>query len=298
MSLTSTYLTRALSVTAMLMASSAWYAPAFTQSMWFSAALLCLLACILACTYWPQESASPNVVQHDTTLESKRLVESANTLNVTPKAVPMSELARLSSNLASGIGICRTDMDRVSALAKQSSELVAQAASATKDVNGCFESLRGNLQGTAQVFKVLQSRAEEIHGIVTVIKSIARQTNLLAINAAIEASRAGTYGKGFSVVAAEVKSLAARSDEAAAEAGRITQVLSDNCKSADVVVAKTLRLGDEGSEFNNASRRAIQQVEDSAAQRIEVVSSFLNRLDTQVQTSQELDQLVRQHVPT
>ena len=92
-----------------------------------------------------------------------------------------------------------------------------------------------------------------------------------------------------------LKELARQTDEAAAEAGRLTNELSTSCRSADAEVDRTLRVGDEGVGFNNASRHAIQQVEDSAVTRIEIVSAFLKRLDQQVGNSRELDQRVRHH---
>lgn len=294
----STSLLVAMSVVgAGICATGAW-SPAVAQSAWTSALLIALFGLIFILGWRARPVATGRAVIDDEPPLSVLVPlpePVSGGANADASGVSLEDVATLAHRLCEGIEQCRRDMDRVTDLARQSSALVATASGATKDVSACFESLRENLQATALVFKGLQGRADEIGGIVAVIKRIARQTNLLAINAAIEASRAGVYGKGFAVVAAEVKELARQTDEAAAEAGRLTNELSTSCRSADAEVDRTLKVGDEGVGFNNASRHAIQQVEDSAATRIEIVSAFLKRLDQQVLSSQELDQLVRHH---
>ena len=291
-------LVRAVSVLGMAVAALGAWGPAAAPHAWTSGVLMVLLGLVFVFSLLVPGARRPL----DERAAVDRLASSPAPALVPPAAQPPQEalhveaFADLAQRLREGIELCRSDMDRVTELARQSSALVATASGATKDVSACFESLRLNLQATATVFKDLQGRSGQIEGIVAVIKEIARQTNLLAINAAIEASRVGHHGKGFAVVAAEVKNLARRTDEAAAEAGRLTRDLSDCCRSADAEVGKTLRLGDEGVGFNDASRNAIGQVEGSAAKRIEIVSAFLSRLDEQVHRSRDLDKLLRQQI--
>lgn len=294
-------LVRAVSVLGMAVAALGAWGPAVAPHAWTSGLLMVLLGLVFVFSLFVPGARRPL----DERAAVDRLASSPTPALVPPaaqpeqppqEALPVEAFADLAQRLREGIELCRSDMDRVTELARQSSALVATASGATKDVSACFESLRLNLQATATVFKDLQGRSGQIEGIVAVIKEIARQTNLLAINAAIEASRVGHHGKGFAVVAAEVKNLARRTDEAAAEAGRLTRDLSDCCRSADAEVGKTLRLGDEGVGFNDASRNAIGQVEGSAAKRIEIVSAFLSRLDEQVHRSRDLDKLLRQQI--
>jgi methyl-accepting chemotaxis protein len=204
--------------------------------------------------------------------------------------VDWRELLQSAQRMVDGINRCRQDMDRVTALARQSAGQVSAASVAMQDVSKCFESLRVNLLSSAKQFNEFQSRAQEIGNIVGIIKDIARQTSLLAINAAIESSRVGQAGKGFAVVAAEVKDLARRTDEAARSAGKLTDELVSSCALADDDVSRTVRVSDDGVRFNDAAIASLHEVELGAAKRIQIVGEFLAGLDEQVARTQGMFQ--------
>ncbi|OYV75744.1 MAG: hypothetical protein B7Z66_11655 [Chromatiales bacterium 21-64-14] len=91
--------------------------------------------------------------------------------------------------------------------ARQGKELATSGAMVASEAMGGIEALMGKLRTGGEVMGRLQTAAGEIGGVLEIIAGLADQTNLLALNAAIEAARAGEYGRGFSVVAEEVRSL-------------------------------------------------------------------------------------------
>ena len=101
-----------------------------------------------------------------------------------------------------------------------------------------MKAISENMENTARVINGLGKRSQEIGRILEVIEEIADQTNLLALNAAIEAARAGEAGRGFAVVADEVRKLAERSVEATKEIGEVVRQVQQETTAA-VEVARS-----------------------------------------------------------
>ncbi|MGK0290493.1 MAG: ABC-type transporter Mla subunit MlaD [bacterium] len=139
-------------------------------------------------------------------------------------------------------------------------------------------------QGASSVEKTNQSmiRIEEssnkIYGIVNVITEIANQTNLLSLNAAIEAAKAGEYGKGFSVVADEVRSLAERSSSSVVEIRKLVEGGSQNVEEGNAVIQET------GNLLNNI----IEQVSEISNQ----VNSLTSEITIQDQMIKEISSTI------
>ncbi|MCQ4271686.1 methyl-accepting chemotaxis protein [Pseudomonas kuykendallii] len=123
-----------------------------------------------------------------------------------------------------------------------------------------LEQIASALNGTATVIDTLGQRSQEIGGIVGVITSIAEQTNLLALNAAIEAARAGEAGRGFAVVADEVRNLAARTREATEQISGMIGSIQSETSSAISTMEHGRQLMQGGLELNAKVGAALSQI--------------------------------------
>jgi methyl-accepting chemotaxis protein len=140
----------------------------------------------------------------------------------------------------------------VSEAAQRADDVGRTGRKAVDETVTVMGSIREKSESTAESILLLAEQAQAIGEIIGTVNEIAEQTNLLALNAAIEASRAGEQGKGFSVVAGEVKALAEQSKKATAQ---VRQILGDIQKATNQAVMVT----EEGSKSVQSGIRVVHQ---------------------------------------
>jgi methyl-accepting chemotaxis protein len=188
---------------------------------------------------------------------------------ITSMAGAVEEFSATSLNIAD-------NMANTQRLAQENMEQTRIGRHAMQQASSSLEQIAGALGSTASVVNTLGQRSQEIGGIVGVITSIADQTNLLALNAAIEAARAGEQGRGFAVVADEVRSLASRTRQATDEISGMILSIQQETSNAIQTMAQGDTLMTEGLTRNVKVTEALAQIDDqsrSAGQQFAAIST-------------------------
>ncbi|MGD8931058.1 MAG: methyl-accepting chemotaxis protein [Chromatiales bacterium] len=187
-------------------------------------------------------------------------------------ATAMQDLLAAASNVSSNTVQAAKAAEQADLLAKESKQVIAgNIASITN--------LHDSIKSTSLVLKQLQSGSDAIGGIVETIQGISEQTNLLALNAAIEAARAGEQGRGFAVVADEVRELAKRTQDSTME---IEKMIGELQRSAEAAVTTV----ETGKQEAAAGVGHAQQTGEVLEQIVTAISQ-ITQMNNQIATAAE-----------
>jgi methyl-accepting chemotaxis protein len=228
--------------------------------------------------------------------ESSNLLDEGHLLtdNLASKQQAVERIAaatqQMSAGIAEAVRLSQSMLD-TAGRASSSAESGRKAVTATI---GAIETLTGTLQGSRDKVHQMANSTNEIKTVLEVIQSIAEQTNLLALNAAIEAARAGEQGRGFAVVADEVRTLASRTHGSTNEIkqmiARLVQGSQDSVEAVDQCLTQiqtTIGYAKQSDEVLDTIRQQAGQVEQTAQQ-------MTATLQQQDQSSQQIDRSVHQ----
>ena len=169
-----------------------------------------------------------------------------------------------------------------SEVARRTLAVTEQGARAVQNSVSSMDSIREQIQDTSKRIKRLGESSQEIGEIVDLISDITEQTNVLALNAAIQAASAGEAGRGFAVVAEEVQRLAERSAEATKQIGMLVKTIQGDTQDAVTAMEKSTQGVVEGAQLSNAAGQALREIEKSTHELADLVNSI--SVSTQVQT--------------
>ncbi|WP_268798874.1 methyl-accepting chemotaxis protein [Pseudomonas huanghezhanensis] len=176
---------------------------------------------------------------------------------ITSMAGAVEEFSATALNIAD-------NMSHTERLAQGNTQQTRIGRASMQEASASLEQIAGSLSSTATVIDTLGQRSQEIGGIVSVITSIAEQTNLLALNAAIEAARAGEQGRGFAVVADEVRNLASRTRQATDEISGMITSIQQETGNAISTMDQGKALMQEGLTRNAKVAAALAQIDEQS----------------------------------
>ncbi len=188
---------------------------------------------------------------------------------ITSMAGAVEEFSATSLNIADNMG-------NTERLAQENAQQTRIGRTSMEEASSSLEQIASALNSTATVINTLGQRSQEIGGIVGVITAIADQTNLLALNAAIEAARAGEQGRGFAVVADEVRNLASRTREATDEISVMIGSIQQETGNAISTMEQGNRLMQEGLSRNANVASALARIDEqsrSAGQQFAAITT-------------------------
>ena len=196
-------------------------------------------------------------------------------------ATAMNEMAATVAEVARNAAAAAEATEKTDAEAREGHQVVSSTMRT-------IESLAGEVERASESIHKLEQDSEQIGTVLDVIKGIAEQTNLLALNAAIEAARAGEQGRGFAVVADEVRTLATRTQQSTQEIAEMIEVLQAGARES----VETM------SENRNRARESVEQAA-RASKSLETITdavTHMNDMNTQIASAAEEQSAVAEEV--
>ncbi len=192
------------------------------------------------------------------------------------QSTQISEVASAIEEMTKTIVETAQNTNRAATASKESKEIAENGEIKTKETKKGMEDILESTKAISGIINSLVAKADQIDEITQIIDEIADQTNLLALNAAIEAARAGEHGRGFAVVADEVRKLAERTTQATKEIAETIKAIQSESKMAYDAMQKANDVTNRGAELTNEIENALQQIIES----VERVDMEINQVAT------------------
>ena len=197
----------------------------------------------------------------------------------------ITETSDAVSNMTRSILQVSTNASQASQVAQRSLEAATQGSQAVQNTIAGMNGIREQIQETSKRIKRLGESSQEIGEIVELISDITEQTNILALNAAIQAASAGEAGRGFTVVAEEVQRLAERSSEATKQIGAIVKTIQTDTNSAVAAMEKSTEGVVEGARLSDEAGRALTEIETVTNNLARLIQSISAATEAQTQVA-------------
>ncbi len=191
-------------------------------------------------------------------------------------------------DMAARINTVSAQAQQSAQVARQSLQAAEQGQRAVRDSIDGMNTIREQIQETSKRIKRLGESSQEIGEITELISDITEQTNVLALNAAIQAASAGEAGRGFTVVAEEVQRLAERSAEAANQIAALVRTIQTDTADAVAAMERSTRGVVEGAKLSDNAGAALAEIDRVSRQLADLIAQIARQTDTEAASANQV----------
>lgn len=206
--------------------------------------------------------------------------------------IGLGELLELATRLAESVREVSDNAEIASSSAGKASDLCGDSRQVIADSVTSVKDMAGDISQSLNHINELQQDCQGVTVVLDVISGIAGQTNLLALNAAIEAARAGEQGRGFAVVADEVRTLAHKTQEST---GEIAKVISSLQARADSAVGYMTQVDDKSKSVVSESDSALQAL-TQITEKVAAITSMNRQIAVVAEEQEQMSKTIHHHV--